>query len=79
MASVRRGGFLGRHAAQEDGHEQRRGLVIGETAVGNGGHKEVDGGPIEHSAIPFLTYQVDRAHVLGIETVKGGLYYMGIC
>ena len=65
-----RGGFLRRHAAQQDGHQQRGRLVVGQRAVGDAGHEGVDGGPVEHPAIPFLPYQVDRAHVEGVRSLK---------
>ena len=54
--------FLGRHPPQEDGHQERRGLVVGKRAARHTGNEEVDGGAIEHAAIPFLPYQIDRAH-----------------
>ena len=36
------GRLLRRHPAQHDGHEQRGGLVVGERAVGDAGHEELD-------------------------------------
>ena len=71
-----RGGFIGRHVPQQDRHQQRRCLVVGQTAVGHTGDKKVDVGAIERTTIALLSYEIDRAHQgLEEDLAKAGLYY----
>jgi hypothetical protein len=58
----KRGGLLGRHAPEDDRHQQRSGLVIGNSAVSDPADDEVDFGAPERTAIPLLTNEVNRAH-----------------
>ena len=71
-----RRGLFGRHSAQQDRHQQRGRLIVGQAAVGYAGNKKVDGGAIERTPIPLVSYQVDRAHQgFEEEVAKAGLYY----
>ena len=62
MASVSAAVSSARHPAQHDRHQQRRGLIVGQAAVGHAGDEEVDGGAVERAAVPLLPYEIDRAH-----------------
>jgi hypothetical protein len=43
-------------------HQQGGRLVIRQAAVGHSRDKEVDGGAVERTAVPLLTYEIDRPH-----------------
>ena len=62
MASVRHGGLLGRHPAQDDGHQEGGGLVVGQGSVGHPRHEPFQRGPVQLAPIPFRANEIDSTH-----------------
>ena len=62
MASVSQAVSSGRHAPQQDGHQQRRRLVVGQAAVGNPVDEVINLGAVQDPAVPLMPYQVDCTH-----------------
>ena len=54
--------FLGGHPAQDDGHQERRGLVVGPVAARHAAHEAVDGLWREPLAVAFCANDVNGAH-----------------
>ncbi len=75
IASVSVDGFVERHAAQHDGHEQRGDLVVGPRAVRRARDERADRVAVERAAIAFLANDIDRPHggasIVGIRDGDG--------
>src|ERR1051326_2528591 len=60
-----RGTFGVSHAVQENGHQQRSALVIGNVAAGNAAHEEFDFFTREFTAVALLANDVLWSHLAG--------------
>ena len=49
-------------AAEEDRHQHRGDLVVGDRAVGDAGDERADLGVVERAAVALLADQLDRKH-----------------
>ena len=67
-----RGGFVGCHSAQNDRHQQRRRLIIGQRAVRDAVDEEADLVASQRTAVPLLHDHVNGAH-LEIENSEFGI------
>ena len=57
--------FLGVHAAEENRHQQRRRLVIGQRASRDPGDEKLNVGAAQDATVAFFPDDVDRAHGAG--------------
>ena len=62
IASVSVDGFVERHAAQHDRHQQRGDLIVGPRSVGRAGDERADRVGVERAAVALLADEIDRAH-----------------
>ena len=56
------GRLLGRHPPEDDGHQQGGGLVVGQRAVGDAGHEELDRLARQRLAVALGANDVGRTH-----------------
>ena len=56
------GGFFRGHAAKNNRHQERGGLVVGQCARGDPADEKADFGATERAAVSLFHNDVDRAH-----------------